>query len=290
MKNILVLIIIPFICSGCFRRWVMTDQQIEAYYKNKPSRPSFFHVTNDSVDLYCATMGEDTFPAVIMIHGAPGAWYGSRRLLEDSVLQQHFQIISVDRLGYNKSTFKGKRRPVPSIATQAEAIHQALRLNKSGKSAVVMGSSYGAPIAAKIALQHPEDYHHLVMLAAAIDPDQEKFWWFHRYLNSGLLIHLLPRYIRAATAEKFAHAGELFQMVPEWKRLSIPVTVVQGGRDHIIEPGNIEFARKQLQGKKAEFIYLPNAGHLIRNSNPEIVRNILLKSLLDVKTRTKPAS
>ena len=288
MKNIIVSIVILITFTGCFRRWVMTDKQIDAYYQDKTSRPSFFHVTNDSIDLYCASTGADTLPAVIMIHGAPGAWYGSRRLLEDTVLRQHFQIISVDRLGYNKSTFKGKRRPVPSISIQAEAIHQALSLNKSGKSAVVMGSSYGAPIAAKIALQHPADYHHLLMLAAAIDPEKEKFWWFHKYLNSGLLIHLLPRYIRAATAEKFAHAGELYQMLPEWKRLSIPVTVVQGGRDHIIEPANIEFARRQLRGKRAELVYLPNAGHLIRNSNPELIRSILLKSLFDIKSRTKP--
>jgi len=283
MNNILVLIIITFLCSGCFRRWVMTDKQIETYYQHKSSRPSFFHVTNDSVDLYCAVTGADTLPAILMIHGAPGAWYGSRNLLEDTILQKHFQIIAVDRPGYNKSTYKGRRRPVPSITIQAKAIHQAMQLNRSGKTAVVMGSSYGAPIAAKIAILHPENYHHLLMLAPAIDPEQEKFWWFHKYLNSGLLIHLLPKYIRAATAEKFAHASELDRMLPEWKRLNIPVTVIQGGADRIVAPGNLEFARQQLRGKKAGLIYLPQTGHLIRYSNTALVRDILINSLPDLR-------
>lgn len=263
----------------------MTDKQINAYYKDKAVKPAYFHITNDSIDLFCATTGSDTLPPVIMIHGAPGAWYGSRNLLDDSILQQRFQIIAVDRLGYNKSTFKGKSQPVPSIITQSKAIQMALRLNKSGKSGIIMGSSYGAPIAAKIAVMYPEDYHQLLMLAPAIDPAREKFWWFHKYLNSGLLIQLLPRYIRAATTEKFSHARELGEMIDDWQRLSISVTVIQGGEDHIIEPENLEFAKEQLRGKQATFILIPEAGHLIRFSNPGLIRQILTESIRDIKPR-----
>lgn len=287
MKTFLLLLVVVSGCSGCFRRWVMTDKQIDAYYRNKPVKPSFYNLRNDSIELFCATTGADTLPPVIMIHGAPGAWYGSRNLLDDSVLQKRFHIIAVDRLGYNKSKFKGKRRPVTSITTQANAIQLALGLNKSGKTGIVMGSSYGAPIAGKIAVLHPEDYHHLLMLAPAIDPGREKFWWFHQYLNSGIFVQLLPRYIRAATAEKFAHTYELALMVEDWQRLTIPVTVVQGGADYIIEPGNLDFAREQLRGRKATFYLLPEAGHLIRFSNPSLVRNILINSLNDVKERPR---
>ena len=285
MKIFLLVMAVALGCTGCFRRWVMTDKQINAYYQHKPVKPTYFQLRNDSVELFCATTGADTLPPVIMIHGAPGAWYGSRNLLDDSVLQKHFQIIAVDRLCYNKSTFKKKRRPVTSITTQAKAIQLALSLNRSGKTGIVMGSSYGAPIAGKMAVMYPGDYHHLLMLAPAIDPEREKFWWFHQYLNSGLLVQVLPRYIRAATAEKFAHAEELALMAPEWQRLSIPVTVVQGGSDHIIEPGNLEFAREQLRGKKAAFYLLPDAGHLIRYSNPSLVRSILINTLTDLRER-----
>jgi pimeloyl-ACP methyl ester carboxylesterase len=70
---------------------------------------------------------------------------------------------------------------------------------------------------------------------------------------------------------------ELKKLMPDWSKISIPVTVVQGGGDNIVDPENLEFAKRQLRGKKADFIFLPNAGHLIRFQNPEVVRSILLK-------------
>jgi pimeloyl-ACP methyl ester carboxylesterase len=59
----------------------------------------------------------------------------------------------------------------------------------------------------------------------------------------------------------------------------VPVTVVQGGADDIVDPENMDFAKRELQGKKAEFIFLPDAHHLIRMQNPQVVRAILLKHL-----------
>ena len=152
MNRTLICILVLILCSGCFRRWVMTDKQIRNYYSDKPARPVFFTIENDSVRLFCATMGADTLPPLIMIHGAPGAWYGSRNMLEDTILQKSFHLIAVDRLGYNKSTFKNRKSAVNSIEMQATAIHESLRLNKSFKTGIVLGSSYGAPIAAKMAV------------------------------------------------------------------------------------------------------------------------------------------
>ncbi len=100
-------------CTGCFRRWVMTDKEVRKYYANKPVKPTWFTIQNDSATLYCATTGSDTLPPLLMIHGAPGAWYGSRILLDDSILQKHFHLIAVDRPGYHKSRFKGKKRLLP---------------------------------------------------------------------------------------------------------------------------------------------------------------------------------
>lgn len=273
--------------SGCFRRFVMTEKQIKDYYKDKPVKPVYFTIQNDSVTLFCATTGADTLPPLLLIHGAPGAWYGSRNFLDDPALQQHFQVIAVDRLGYDKSEFKGSNRAVTSIQMQAIAIHEALRLNRSLKTGIVVGSSYGAPIAAKEALLYPSDFHYLVMLAPAIDPDKEKFWWFHPYVKDGPIYWILPRFMRRATDEKFTHVEELRKLLPEWSQLTVPVTVVQGGADDIVDPENMDFAKRVLQGKKAEYIFLPGAHHLIRMQNPQVVRSILLKHIGDSTEKSK---
>ena len=256
----------------------MTEKEIKNYYKDKAVKPTYFTITNDSVKLFCATTGADTLPPLLLVHGAPGAWYGSRNLLDDTLVQKQYHIIAMDRLGYNKSRFKGKRNAVTSIETQAIAIHEALRLNRSSKTGVVMGSSFGGPIAAKIAIMYPERFHQLVMLAPAIEPEKEKYWWFHHFIRGGLIRALMPRFVNNATDEKFAHVEELNKLMPEWSKLSVPITMVQGGEDNVVYPSNLDFAKKVLLGKPAEFVFLPRAGHMIRSQNPELVRSIVLKA------------
>lgn len=276
-QKLLFLLLISTTSTGCFSRFVMTGKELKEYYKDKPVKPTYFTIQNDSVSLFCATTGADTLPPLLLIHGAPGAWYGSRNMLDDTALQHRFHMIAVDRPGYNKSGFKGNRKAVTSIATQSVAIHEALRLNRSHRKAIVMGSSYGAPIAAKMTVDYPNDFSHLVMVAAAIDPAKEKFWWFHKYIRKGPVKWMLPRFMRHATDEKFAHIKELNLLLPQWSRISIPVTVVQGSADHIVDPANLEFAKKQLAGKQAEFILLPGIDHLIRFQRPDVLKEILLK-------------
>jgi pimeloyl-ACP methyl ester carboxylesterase len=278
MRFFFFIIVIAILFSSCFSRFVTTNKELREYYRDKPVKPVYFTIQNDSVKLFCATTGADTLPPLLFIHGAPGAWYGSRVFLDDSVLQKHFQVIAVDRPGYNKSMFKGKRKAVTSIETQAIAIHEALRLNKSTHKGTVVGSSYGGPIAAKLVILYPGSFDHLVMLAAAIDPDKEKFWWFNKWVHHGPLRWLMPRFINHATDEKYSHVKELRKLLPEWQNISVPVTVVQGGADKIVNPVNFDFAKAQLKNKEADFIFLPATGHLIRLQRPDVVKNILLKS------------
>jgi pimeloyl-ACP methyl ester carboxylesterase len=263
----------------------MTEKEIKNYYKDKPVKPTYFTIENDSVSLFCATAGSDTLPPLLLVHGAPGAWYGSRNLLDDTMVQKQYHIITMDRLGYNKSRFKKKRNAVTSIEMQAIAIHEALRLNRSNKTGVVMGSSFGGPIAAKIAIMYPEAFHQLVMLAPAIEPDAEKFWWFHHFIRGGLIRAVMPKFVNNATDEKMAHVEELRKLLPEWSKLSIPITMVQGGEDNVVYPSNLDFAKKALLGKPAEFVFLPKSGHMIRSQNPDIVRSIVLKARKFAKLR-----
>jgi len=281
----LLAICITVLCSGCFSSFVMTEKELKEHYKNKAVKPTYFTIKNDSVSLFCATTGSDTLPPLLLVHGAPGAWYGSRNLLDDTLVQKQYHIIAMDRLGYNKSRFKGKRGAVTSIETQAIAIHEALRLNRSSKTGVVMGSSFGGPIAAKIAIMYPDRFHQLIMLAPAIDPDHEKYWWFHLFIRGGLVRALMPKFVNNATDEKFAHVEELKKLLPEWSKLSVPITMVQGGEDNVVYPSNLDFARKKLLGKPAEFVFLPGSGHMIRTQNPDLVRSIVLKARQFAKLR-----
>jgi pimeloyl-ACP methyl ester carboxylesterase len=255
----------------------MSEKEIRRHYSGQATKPTYFTIRNDSVELFCATTGNDTLPPLLLIHGAPGAWYSGMGILDDTDLQKKFQIISVDRPGYHNSKFKGKKKALTSIRTQAVAIHEALRLNRSHSKAILYGTSYGAPIAAEMAWMYPNEFDHLIMVGGAIDPTHEKFWWFHKYARSTLVRLFLPRFINTATDEKFAHVDELKKLLPHWKEINIPVTIMQGSEDNIVPIANFQFAKKQFEGKPAEFIMIPGAGHLVRRSHPEVIKEVLMK-------------
>ncbi len=264
-------------CTGCFTRWVMSEGEVKRHYASRPVKPTFFTIKNDSVELFCATTGNDTLPPLLLIHGAPGGWFSNISYVDDPDLQKRYHIIAVSRPGYHKSKFKNRRKALTSIELQAIAIHEALRLNRSFKKGVVFGTSYGAPIAAKMAMEYPTQFYHLVMVAGALDPENEKFWWFHPYLQSLLVRLSLPHFINTATEEKFAHVKELELLLPVWPKLDIPVTVIQGDKDQIVPTVNFEFAKSHLKNKEAEFIFLTGAGHLIRRSHPQVIKDVLLR-------------
>ena len=193
-RLITISVIFSLTCSSCFTRWVMSEAEVKQHYANKPARPTFFTIQNDSVELFCATSGSDTLPSLLLIHGAPGGWFSNISFVDDPELQSRYHIIAVSRPGYHKSKFKNRLKPLTSINLQAIAIHEALRLNRSFRPGVILGTSYGAPIAAKMAISYPNEFYHLIMVAGALDPENEKFWWFHRYLHSLFVRMSMPRY------------------------------------------------------------------------------------------------
>jgi pimeloyl-ACP methyl ester carboxylesterase len=261
--------------SSCFRSWRKNERDLRKHYANKSVRPTYYTIQNDSLRLFVATTGADTLPPLLLIHGAPGAWYGYLNMVDDSILQSKYHIIAVDRLGYNHSKHR-KKRIVTSIDLQARAAALALSLNHSRQKGVLLGRSYGAPIAAKIAILNPQRFNKLVMLAPAIDPAKEKFWWFSKPAKWWIVRMWLPHRINLASFEKFAHAKELEKLANEWPMLQVPTTVVQGGKDWIVDPTNLDFARMKLAKKEAQFIFLPNAGHLISYSHPDLVRELVI--------------
>jgi pimeloyl-ACP methyl ester carboxylesterase len=255
----------------------MSEKEVKTHYKDRPVKPTFFTIKNDSVELFCATTGNDTLPPLLLIHGAPGGWFSNIYLLDDPDLQARYHVISVSRPGYHKSKFKDRRRALTSIELQSIAIKEALRVNRSFKKGVVFGTSYGAPIALKMAIDDPGRFYHLVLIAGAFDPENEKFWWFSRYLHSLFVRLSLPRFINTATDEKFEHIQELRLLLPQWSKLEVPATVIQGENDQIVPSINLQFARQQLKTKQADFISIPGAGHMVRRSHPDIVKGLLLR-------------
>jgi pimeloyl-ACP methyl ester carboxylesterase len=281
-KFILVLVLIVasvLLFSRCFllNGYIKTDAELEEHYKNASVKPVYKEsALSDRKQHYAVLTKSDTLPLLVMVHGAPGAWYGYQNLTDDSLLQDHFKIVSVDRLGYGKSGY-GKEEL--SIETQAKAIKKIIdKENTSNKKVYLLGRSYGAPITAWLAINYPQQFEKLVMVSPVIDPEKEKFYWFSDIGNSPLVQWALPELLNVATKEKFAHQKEMQLMLPKWERLCTPTYVLVGENDNVADTANYSFAKKHITNCTAVFMKLKNTGHQITQNQPELIKELLLET------------
>jgi pimeloyl-ACP methyl ester carboxylesterase len=275
----IVILLLTTLLSSCFSRYLISDKQVRKHYATKDVKPEITQIVNDTLRLSIASIGADTLPMLLLIHGAPGSCWGYMNLMDDEDLQRNFHIVSVDRVGYGKSRLK-KRRSVTSIETQAKALLPVFSLNKSTEKVTILGRSYGAPIAAQITSIVPHFVKELIMVSPVIDPEKERFYWFSKWGRNSIIQLFLPGAFNMATAEKYSHSAELRKMLPVWQNITVPTTVIQGGNDWIADPTNLDFARKHIKSKRAQYIFLNNAGHMITYTHASMIKEMLLSSQL----------
>lgn len=262
-------------CS-CFQKYIVTEKEIKRHYDTLSFQPDYKITKGENYQLYTATFGADTLPPVIFIHGAPGRWEGFRKQLDDTSLHARFHLLAPDRPGYGFSFFLKKHRKV-DIEKQAELIEKSLLWNHSGEKAILVSRSYGAPIAAYMAFRHPEKYSRLIMMAPAIDPDNEKFFKFSKYGKWPVIRWILPRRFVTATDEKYDHIRELRRIEPIWGAIRIPTVVMYGGRDWVVTRENFEFARRKMgNDDHMTYIFIPEAGHRISRSHAELLKEYII--------------
>lgn len=274
--------LITLLCAltSCINKYVLTDKELATHFKTTVAQPKYNTLTTTLGTMHYVQLTPSnnnlTQPLIVFVHGAPGAWYGYLEYLEDSLLATKATMISIDRPGYGKSGTKVE----VSIQKQAALIATVIANQKQGRKVVLVGRSYGSPICARIAMDNPQLVDGMLLIASAIDPDLEKFWWFSKLGKWKVVRLFLPKLLNKATDEKFAHVAQLRTMDSLWHTITIPTIAVQGGNDNIINPKNLDYAKRKLTGTNAQFIYEPTFTHFIASQQPQYVKHIIINKLL----------
>jgi pimeloyl-ACP methyl ester carboxylesterase len=274
-KPILVIVYALIFFSCHFPVRVLSDEQIAKHYANRRTKPQLKYINYKNFHVHHAVVGDSTKPLLLIIHGAPGAWYSSMKLLDDSDMQKNFRMVSVDRVGFGKSNYGVSE---PSLQAHVHYIEKIVKeYNKDGKI-FLMGSSYGAPIAASFAMQHPNLVQELYLISPVIDPSKEKLFWFSYVGKLAFVSMMIPEYLNVAGDEKFAHRRQLRRLKPHWGEITCKTYVFMGEKDNLASLGNLDFARKKLvNAKDPEFYLLPNTSHTIIYQRPDLLISFLLK-------------
>lgn len=223
-------------------------------------------------------LGQDSLPLIVLIHGAPSSALSWRSLFADSLLLSKAKIVAVDRPGYGYSGF-GK--VVTSIAKQAEMIAPILKKCRTKHQAIlVVGSSYGGPVAAKLGMDYPELMDGLMFNSASVAPGEEKTYFISYPTTHWALEWLVPTTLRVANHEKLAHRNELLRIVPDWDKITHPCTVFHGVVDDLVYIENAYFMeRKLVNATELNMVVLPDKEHGMVFSDPQLVIKVMLDAL-----------
>ncbi|MCC6282379.1 MAG: alpha/beta hydrolase [Saprospiraceae bacterium] len=280
-----VTLLLVLLCSACSRRvpphfsaWKLTssDRQIWKSFADAAVQPTVFYFRSGEYTLRGWTIGADSLPVTLLLHGAPSSMVKYRALFRDSSIYNHTRLVAVDRPGYGKSHYG---RAVVSIPKQAEIIAPLLKKLAENGPVVLCGSSYGGSVAAKLAMDHSDKIRSLMLQSASVQPQAERTPKIARWIHSPLGV-VFPKWARVATKEKYAHSKSLETIQDGWSRIKCPVWILHGEQDDLIYPSNADHAYRQLSPHTTvTYVTLASAQHNIYWTRRDTVRFFLLEAL-----------
>ena len=253
-----------------------SDKKIKKLFAGEDLQPGIHYINFENHRLRFLTLISDPKkPFVVFIHGAPGSSADHLSYFRDEKLYGSVNILDVDRLGYGYSEFGHAET---SLQKQAEAIQFIIEKTTNSKHIILVGHSFGGPIAVQMAMDFPDAYASLILLAPALDPDHEKQFKIGQLAMVQPTRWLTPPALRVAADEKFTHFDELKKMLPLYDRLKIPVIHIHGTKDSLVPYENLEFSKNHISSNLLQTISLENVDHFLPWTHHDFIVEKILKS------------
>lgn len=275
LKRLLFLFLITTMLSSCFRMRT-SDRKTRKTFREKKAvveiKKYNLKTVNYPIRVVSGQYDAEKDVAIFFVHGAPGASDNYYKYLQDSLLLSKANMYSIDRPGYGFSNF-GKAET--SIKKQTEVVAEIIN-QLPEKNVVVLGHSFGGPIAAYSSL-FSSKVKSVLMLAPAIDPENEKVFWFAYVSKWKLTKWMIPGALGVAGDEKFTHVKELEKLKDVWKDIKAPVVHMHGTKDRIVPFENLQFSTEQFNKQYLDTIILHKGNHFLPWNQYSLVRQELVK-------------
>ena len=254
----------------------MSDKEILETLGPVPYPSVIIHDTILGQNIRYIKVGYDSLPKLICLHGSPSSLSAWRTVYTDSMFLNRYQVISIDRPGYGYSGFGMVET---NLQKQVAILQVLIDSLTSKKKAILLGSSYGGPVAVQLSMNNPGRFSQLVLLSASVKPGSEKTYWISYPMTTPILKYLFPPTFVMSSEEKLDHEKQL-QSLNHWGNIVSDVLIIHGNRDHLVYYDNALFARSKLiNAHRVNLVTMNGKGHSIIFSNPGFIKKILLQYL-----------
>ncbi len=215
-------------------------------------------------------IGDTTKTPLLLVHGAPGGLFDWLALAKRDSLYHTYCLLIPERPGYGGTEPKTAE---PSIIRQAEALLPLLE--EQHQPAVVMGHSYGAPIAVALGALSPAAIDKIYGISGAYDPSLEVIFRISHWIDFPWARYLLPRPLWVSNVEKLHHPAALRAAQSLFAESAAPLTLVHGTADELVPFSNSTYLQ-ELQPAQSELIPLPGQPHPVHVMLPDYFARLLL--------------
>ncbi|MBX2872288.1 MAG: alpha/beta hydrolase [Saprospiraceae bacterium] len=266
----LALVAILFIVIESFDRYVSSEKGTRWWYKDIPRKDWTINYTPSG--LRYLEIGDPDKQPLLLIHGAPGSVMDWSAVAKRERIYEKYRLLVVDRPGYGGTKPRGAEK---DLRVHADKILEVLE--GETQKAVIMGHSYGGPIAVIMGALQPEKIAKIVGVSGQYDPDNEVTFRISYFLNFKIFRFLLPRMLWVSNVEKLSHPDALREILPLYPKISVPVVLIHGDADTLVPYNNSPFLMELMDTDK-ELVTIADGDHPLQMQAPDMLVDFVLNT------------
>lgn len=225
---------------------------------------------------------------IIGIHGTPGSWTAWRALMQEPAIKD-FNFYAFNRPGWDESQ-SIDQQVYPRLQDQAQILASALAVQTAQQRNIVVAHSWGGPVALQLAAQYPELVDGLVLVAAPASPDASRPRWYHKAAKLKPVQWLIGKSMSRSNVEMITLDQELEALEPLLGNIRVPVIIMQGKKDWLVEPENAFYLQRKLINAEVTLEYDLKGNHFIAFSKADEVAQQIIKVANKINTESNASN
>lgn len=268
-----LLLLLGFSQTGCID-FSITHEKAWSQFEPHQKKIHFDTLEFDNHLTHFGHISEERDTLIVFLHGSPGSWNAFIDYFKTDSLVDRWDLVSIDRPGFG---FSDHGSSEPSLEKQARIMHEVLR-QFSNSHKVLVGHSLGGPLSVRMAMDFPEHYQQLILVAPSLDPKFEVDGKLRKWLQTPLFRLLTPTDMRVSNEEIITVKHELMKMENLYPRIKAKVTILHGTKDSLVPVENVAYLQRQMGSEKVEVRLLEGVDHFIPWTHPEEVVKAIEKN------------